>query len=107
MAARFSRRTAEAADLLHDALLDAIRAKRTDFSLDDTRRWFAGVLRNRAAMAARTAARRRRREAVPRSGDAEEAQEFSPPRGFVESLPPSARSLATLVVAGLSKREIT
>ena len=108
-ASRHARRANEAADLLHDALLDAIRAQRTDFARDDNRRGFAGVLRNRAAMTARGAARRHKRETAAatslRGGDG------SPPKPvpsdtFIRALPRSARSVATLLVSGMSKRDI-
>ena len=105
-AARHTRRRAEAADLLHDALIDAIRADRTDFTAEDNRRWFAGVLRNRAAMTARTAARRRRRE-IARSDHVTGAGHFEPPSDFLAALPASARSVATLVVSGMTRPEIT
>jgi RNA polymerase sigma-70 factor (ECF subfamily) len=99
-----SRRPSDAADLLHDALLDAIRADRTDFGRPETRRWFSGVLRNRAAMAARSAVRRRNRESSLRSHD---RQSFARPSCmFIESLPAAARRVATLVVAGMTKPEI-
>lgn len=106
-AAGRSRRRAEAADLLHDAVLDAIRAGRTDFSQDVTRRWFAGVLRNRAAMDARSSVRRRQRETsrvAPRNGD--DGGPLAPSIEFIRRLPAAARRVATLVVAGMNKDEI-
>ena len=109
IAARHARRSAEAADLLHDALIDAIRAQRTDFSREENRRWFTGVLRNRGAMAARSAARRRGREttvAQTRSSSNPRAISRMPTDTFLSSLPPSARRVATLVASGMAKQEI-
>lgn len=101
-----SRRPAEAADLLHDAVLDAIRAGRTDFSQDVTRRWFAGVLRNRAAMDARSGVRRRERESRRVVADNSVDEPAAPSVEFIRTLPAAARRVATLVVAGMNKDEI-
>jgi RNA polymerase sigma-70 factor (ECF subfamily) len=106
-ARRWTRRRSEAADLLHDALIEAIRAQRTDFAREPNRRWFSGVLRNLAAMTARSAARRKRRETIvagtkPASRD----RSPKPSESFLYTLPPSARRVATLVVSGMDKREI-
>ena len=62
LARRHTRRAEEAQDLLQDALLDAVAAGRADLSQSANRRWLIGVIRNRAALAARGAARRTRRE---------------------------------------------
>src|SRR5688572_32304481 len=62
IARRHSRRADEAEDLLQDALLDAVAAGRADLGNLGNRRWLAGVIRNRATLTARTAARRVRRE---------------------------------------------
>ncbi|CAN5330434.1 sigma factor [soil metagenome] len=109
VARRHSRAASEAPDLLQDALLDAIRAGQTDFTKASTRRWFAGVLRNRAAMAARGAARRKRRELAVADIDRarrSESPALLPSRSFVDTLPPSARAVAALVIAGLNRDEI-
>jgi RNA polymerase sigma-70 factor (ECF subfamily) len=106
VAARHSRRASEAADLLQDSLFDALRAGRTDFSKDSTKRWFAGVIRNRAAMQARGEGRRKRRETVVATRDRPAISRQVPSESFVESLPPSARRVAVLVTAGLNRDEI-
>jgi RNA polymerase sigma-70 factor (ECF subfamily) len=108
-ASRQARRANEAADLLHDALLDAIRAGQIDFAREENRRWFSGVLRNRAAMTARSATRRRKRETTATAslvGHRSRAKLAAPSDAFIRSLPPSARSVATLVASGMSKRDI-
>ena len=56
-ARRLVRRAEEADDLVQDALLAALEAGRSDPP------WLAGVLRKQSAMTARSAIRRRRREA--------------------------------------------
>lgn len=55
-AARLSRRAADVDDLVQEVMLAALLAGRTDAA------WLAGTLRRQAAMAARGAVRRRRRE---------------------------------------------
>ena len=108
LARRASRRPEEADDLVQSALLAAVEAGRTDFSSPETRRWLAGVIRNRGVFEARTAARRRRREnnwalhetsaetADPRSGASE----------AIAGLPPSLRITALLALSGHTPAEI-
>ena len=55
LARRCSRVPAEADDLLQDALIEAIRTGRADFTRPEHRRWLAGVMRNKSKMAARSA----------------------------------------------------
>ncbi len=104
-ARRLSRRPEDADDLLQDALLAGIEAGRDDPA------WLEGVLKNQAAMAARSALRRRRREALcapAESGlDAEAPQDTTAARAhLLRSLPPSARRVAVLALHGLSAQEI-
>jgi DNA-directed RNA polymerase specialized sigma24 family protein len=109
VAARHARRRQEATDLLHDSLIDAIRADRVDFNDESTQRWFAGVLRNRAAMTARSAARRTKREQSLTPRDTPEDQPsdaLAPPPDFLASLPRAARGVADLALAGLRREEI-
>jgi DNA-directed RNA polymerase specialized sigma24 family protein len=112
VARQLSRRADEAADLLHDGIVEAVRAGREDFRDEPNQRWFAGVLRNRAAMVARTAARRTRRETARRedasggSSQSADGTTFAPPPAFIPSLPRAARAVATLVLAGLRREEI-
>lgn len=107
VASRHARRASDAADLLQDSILEALRAERTDFSTDSTKRWFAGVIRNRAAMQARGSGRRKRRETIVATRDRPTATSTPiPSASFVESLPASARRVAVFVVAGLNREEI-
>ncbi|MGH7179302.1 MAG: RNA polymerase sigma factor [Tepidisphaeraceae bacterium] len=104
-ASRHTRVRSDAPDLLHDAILVAIRANRTDFHNEGTRRWFSGVLRNTAAMTAREAGRRRNRERLaPRPEESRDT--LSPPVGFLDTLAPSARRVATLALGGMNRVEI-
>lgn len=97
-----------AEDLVQEALLAAILAGRTDFDLPDTARWLVGTVRNRARMAARGAARRRRRdglwpaEAMPAVAD----QQTSEIARFLADLPAALRVVATLTLSGHSRLEI-
>jgi RNA polymerase sigma-70 factor (ECF subfamily) len=108
VAARHARRKGEAQDLLHDSLLAAAEARRTDLSTPQSRAWFAGLIRNKALMDARTAGRRRRREAsVARA----QRPALSTPADdadlkLVRSLPPAARAVATLALHGMTRAEI-
>jgi RNA polymerase sigma-70 factor (ECF subfamily) len=112
VAARFARRRGEAEDLLHDSLLAAVQARRTNLDDPQTRAWFAGLVRNKAAMTARTAGRRRKREAAvlppaeepppqPALAAADEGTYQA-----IRSLPASARIVAILALHGLTRQEI-
>jgi DNA-directed RNA polymerase specialized sigma24 family protein len=108
VAQRCSRRADEADDLLQDALLEAVRAGRTDLSSLEARRWLAGVIRNRAAASARAAGRRRRRETnwqIARP-EADEASEARPVAEILKDLPPSLKVVAALALSGHNRREI-
>ncbi len=102
-ARRHARRVADADDLVQDALLIALEQGRSDDPA-----WLAGVIRNQAAMRARSAIRRRRREAAVADDDVANAQEYPPPSAGVllERLPPAARRVALLALHGLNAEEI-
>lgn len=101
-AKRLSRRADEADDLVQDALLAALEAGRSEPE------WLAGVIRNRAAMAARSAVRRRRREAATAMDGASthEASAAPDPQPLLQRLPPAARRVAVLALHGLTAEEI-
>jgi DNA-directed RNA polymerase specialized sigma24 family protein len=106
MAARRAFTPDEADDLVQDVLLAALEQGRT---LDDPRfpAWASGVLRRRALFLARTAGRRRRREADYAADSAPlPAPDRTLPLPFVESLPPSLQVVALLANAGLGRAEI-
>ncbi len=115
LARRASRRPDEADDLVQTALLAALESGRTDLAAPETRRWLAGVIRNRAAFDARTSARRRHRESnwegtflpraehegggSPRSGETEGAV-------AIAHLSPALRITALLALSGHTRQEI-
>lgn len=115
IARSLSRVPDEAEDLLHDALLEAIRSGRSDFSQTATLRWLTGTMRNLAAMTARSAHRRRLRDTT---WSGERGAAASPPAmpaawrddpvvaAAVADLPPSLRRVAELALAGLDRDEI-
>ena len=108
IARRCSRRGGEADDLLQDALLEAAKAGRTDFGDPSTQRWLAGVIRNKAAFAARGAARRVRRETswqLMRPA-LDEGTEPQPVAKILQNLPPALKSIAALALSGHSRLEI-
>lgn len=102
-ARRHARRAADADDLVQDALLIALEQGRSDDPA-----WLAGVIRNQAAMQARSAIRRRRREAAVADDDVALPHEDAPPSAsaLLERLPPAARRVAVLALHGLNADEI-
>lgn len=107
LACRHTRRRDEAEDLLHDALLDAVAAGRADIADARNRRWLAGVIRNRATMAARGAARRLRRESRWQREQVEPERPLATdPEEVLCELPPSLKAVAALALSGHSRREI-
>ncbi|HJR72435.1 MAG TPA: sigma-70 family RNA polymerase sigma factor [Luteimonas sp.] len=100
-ARRLTRRDHEAEDLVQEALLAALETGRTDPA------WLSGVIRNQAAMTARGAARRRRREADAATDASISEKPAEPdPQPFLQRLPPAARRVAILALHGLSADEI-
>jgi RNA polymerase sigma factor (sigma-70 family) len=109
LARRHCRSAAEAEDLVQEALLAALTAGRTNFGAAATRRWLAGVIRNQGALAARSAGRRRRREAAWFASIPEHAEESTPSTTITEALhglPSSLRIVAALALSGHTRREI-
>jgi DNA-directed RNA polymerase specialized sigma24 family protein len=106
LARRASRRAEEADDLLQSALLAAIEAGRTDFASPKTRRWLAGVIRNRGAFEARTAARRRQRESAFAAPDTTEDRQPTTQVKQLDALPPALRVTALLALNGCTRTEI-
>jgi DNA-directed RNA polymerase specialized sigma24 family protein len=104
LARRASRRPEEADDLVQSALLAALESGRTDISSPDTRRWLAGVIRNRGAFEARTAVRRRNRETryAAEAAPAELHAAADP----VDHLSPALRVTALLALSGHTRQEI-
>lgn len=119
IAARLTRRRDEAEDLLHESLLAAVQARRTDFADERTRAWFMGLMRNKAMMTARSAGRRKRREGFVALTEAAAfdlpAHDTPAPalaqadRGTLDAirqLPRAARIVAILALHGLTREEI-
>ncbi len=102
-ARRHARRAADADDLVQDALLIALEQGRGDDPA-----WLAGVIRNQAAMQARSAIRRRRRERAVAVDEPAVEPEREPPsaEALLSQLPPSARRVAVLALHGLNAEEI-
>ncbi len=109
-AQRHTRCSADAEDLLQEALLAGLRAGREDLA------WLSGVLTKQAAMQSRSAVRRRRREQVVSElddgfgadplGTPSSQGERPDPSPLLARLPPSARRLAVLALHGLDAEEI-
>lgn len=106
VAARWSVIPHEAEDLVQDVLLSAIEKNR-DCGDPSFLPWASGAIRNCARFAARTAARRKRREhayAVEHERSAHSLPRF--PDTFIATLPPSRRVVALLINLGMGRREI-
>lgn len=108
LARRHARRSAEAEDIVQEVLIAAVEAGRDDFSQPANRRWMAGAIRRRAAFDARSAARRREREARWQAerqpdGDRQDTESLA---GILTGLPKSLRVVAALAVSGHSRIEI-
>lgn len=107
LARRQCRGRAEADDLLHEALIEALRTGRADFADPMNRRWLAGVIRNKARMAARTNYRRHRRERTWQDlHPGPQPAETRPAGDLLTDLPPSLKSVAALALSGHTRREI-
>ena len=101
----FSHVPQEAEDLLQDTLVAGLQAGRDDHA------WLVGTMRQLAAMTARTAVRRRRREqdAVITDVTAIDTTGAMKPAAVDEllrALPPAGRRLVTLALHGLDAEEI-
>lgn len=98
--------TDEAEDLLQTALLAAIETGRGDISCVNNRRWLVGTLRNQSAFFARSAVRRRKREASVAHSSNSQSESAVPTSHFVNTLPPSLKTTALLALTGHTKAEI-
>ncbi|HEU0223954.1 MAG TPA: sigma factor [Steroidobacteraceae bacterium] len=108
IARRHARSAADAADLLHEALLAAARTGRVEFRGEAERAWLAGTIRNIAREHARSAIRRRRRET---RWAAEQPTDTGPeappgPGELLERLTEGARRVAVLAIHGLNADEV-
>lgn len=97
-------------DIMQSSLLVAFQENRLDFSQEPNRKWFTGVLKNQAAMLARTEVRRKQRESameLPAIPDEPEFQIYNSGREtFLKRFPRSARTVLVLILAGLNRHEI-
>ncbi|WP_339067785.1 sigma factor [Teredinibacter turnerae] len=96
----------EAEDLLQTALLAALEANRGDITHEANRRWLVGVLRKQSLFVARTAARRKKREAAVTCVGQSSAENAPSTSDFVNTLPPKLKTTALLILTGHSKLEI-
>lgn len=106
LARRASRRPEEADDLVQAALLAALEAGRTDLAAPETRRWLAGVIRNRAAFDARTSARQRRRETGWSEAQPATSTHADTTAPELAHLSPALRVTALLALSGHTRQEI-
>jgi DNA-directed RNA polymerase specialized sigma24 family protein len=106
VAARCSVVPHEAEDLVQDVLLSAIEKDR-DCGDSSFLPWASGAIRNSARFAARTAARRKRREHAYAVGHQRSAQSLPRfPDTFIATLTRSRRVVALLINLGMGRREI-
>ena len=97
----------DAEDIVQDALLVAVSSGRADLGDAATARWLAGVVRNKARMAARSRMRGTRRDTA--------WMELSPPPASapdqlpaqtLSGLSPALRAVVALALTGHNRREI-
>jgi len=111
VAQKVSKTREETEDLLQDCLMIAFQKERLDFSVENNRKWFTGVLKRRGAMVVRTESRRRTREqgVENRLSIEQEPNESSYDdlkTRLLTNLPPGARRVMVLVLAGLNRDEV-
>lgn len=110
IARRHARNSSEAADLLHEALLAAIRVGRLEFSAPADRAWLAGTIRNIAAETARSESRRRARDSRWAAEQPVETAGVAPPGDgrdeILARLSEGTRRIAVLALYGLNGDEI-
>ncbi len=113
IARKFSRTQNDAEDLLQDSLLIAFKQDRLNFTIEQNRKWFTGVLKNRAAMMARSESRRKNREKTaattvkPSSpSDPEPSSHAGVNTQLLSALTPAARSVMALILSGLNRDEV-
>lgn len=105
IARKYTRAGIDAADVLQEACLAAMKAGRTDLSTPQNQRYFRGILRKTAWSMMRADTRRKRHEqAQPLEKEAAPAPEAGPPDLSV--LLPSLQGVANLVLANLDRDEI-
>lgn len=110
VARRYSRRADDAEDLLQDALLAALKARRRPLENAADAPWFHGVIRKHAAMRARTAVRERARNAsatiADRSEDLPAHDVHETEWREIAALPNGLRRVLVLTLSGLGRAEI-
>lgn len=115
VARRHTRVQNEAEDLLQNALIVAIKNARADLSIENNRKWLAGVIRNQALQDARTAVRRKERDAQYIANDQPDyvpadithaADPSETHNRILDRLPPAARKVAVLALYGMDRKEI-
>jgi len=106
MALRYAAAPDQADDLVQDLLLTALEQQRV-WNETGFHAWARGVFRRRALFIARTEGRRRRREASY-AADADPSQPAIAklPHEFIDTLPPSLKTVALLANVGLGRTEI-
>lgn len=102
--ARRACRSADAEDLLQTALIEALASGRHDLALPENRSWLYGVIRNKARMEARSATRRRGRDAGWASARSEPVSPDVPI--LLAGLPRGLKAVAALALTGHNRREI-
>lgn len=109
MARRHARNAADAADLLHEALIAGLQVGRREFATLADRAWLAGTLRNIAKESARGASRRRLRETRWAEGQATTVAEHASgtnANDILARLSEGTLRVAVLAVYGMNADEI-
>lgn len=106
IARRYTPAGIDAADVLQQASLAAIKARRFDLSSSADQRYFRGILRKTAWAMRRAEVRRRRREQSQPSPGIRSARVERESAPDLSQLPQSLQAVANLVMANLDQNEI-
>jgi hypothetical protein len=101
------RRRDDAVDLAHDVIVAALSARTDAWETPSRRAWIAGAMRRHAAFVARTEIQRRQRELRSAHPHTDPPPTFCWSDDFLDSLAPSVRRVAILLIAGMTRREAT
>lgn len=106
IARRYTRPGIEPADVLQEACLAAMKARRTDLSTPQNQRYFRGIIRKTAWAMRRAEVRRQRHERSQSDPVSVTSGIESAPAPDLSSLPTSLQAVANLVMANLDRDEL-
>lgn len=106
VARRYASPGIDAADVLQEACIAAMKARRTDLSTPQNQRYFRGIIRKTAWAMRRAEVRRQRHERSQPDPTVTSAEVESTAAPDLSSLPTSLQAVANLVMANLDRDEL-